>query len=60
MVIENALDFFVAAFDNLINFQITLMVALGIVSVDALDLRKYPLAKSFKRNCSQLTQKFPI
>lgn len=55
MVIENCSNFFVAAFDDLINLQIALMSAYGIVGVDALDFRKYPLAKSFKRVRLQLT-----
>ena len=47
MVIENLRNFFVAAMDDLINFQIALMGAHGMVGVDAVNFRKYPLAKSF-------------
>src|SRR4030067_3765466 len=53
MVIENLRNFFVAALDDLINFQIALMGAHGMVSVDAVNCRKYPLAKSFQCVCPQ-------
>jgi len=54
MVIENLRNFFVAAFDDLKNFQVALMGAQGVVGVDVFDFGKYPLAESLERGRSQL------
>ena len=57
MVVENARNFFVATMTDLINQVVDGATQVG---VDALDFRKYLLAKSFKRGCSQLAKQFLI